>query len=184
MECRGRMEITAGFCILWALLILVLPLKFLLGAAFAALVHELCHALAVRLTGGQVLGLTLDAGGLTMEVSGLDARWELLCALAGPAGSILISQVPVPEIAVCALIQGLFNLIPLAPLDGGRALGCALELFCPRWRRTVQSVVEWAALLGLLAAIPVFHLGAGAYAAWMLVAMRKFPCKQGRKALQ
>ena len=181
---RSKVECTAGFCILWALLILTLPLKFLMGAALAALIHELCHALAVKLAGGDILGLTLDAGGVTMEVSDLDAGRELLCALAGPAGSLLLSLVPLPGISLCALIQGLFNLIPLGPLDGGRALGCLLELKMPRYRQQIRQGVEWAVLLALLALIPVLHLGAGAFGAWVLLAMRKFPCKEGRKAVQ
>lgn len=184
MAWRSRVEVTAGFCILWALLILLFPLKFLLAAACAALIHELCHALAVRMTGGEILGLTLDAGGVTMEISGLDAGKELLCALAGPAGSILLALAPIPSLSLCAMIQGAFNLVPLAPLDGGRALGCLLEIFFPRYRPKIQQGVEWAFLLTLLALIPAMGLGMAAFGLWMLLAMRKFPCKQGRKAVQ
>ena len=165
-------------------MIQLLPLKFLVAAAFAALIHELCHALAVWISGGQVLGLTLDVGGLRMEAVGLDAGKELLCALAGPAGSLLLSFVPIPALSVCALIQGAFNLIPLMPLDGGRALGCMLELTTPRYGRHIRKAVEQVILLTLLVLIPALHLGLGAFGAWMLLAMRKFPCKEGRKAVQ
>ena len=184
MAWHSRVEVTAGFCIFWALLILTLPLKFLMGAALAAAAHELCHALAVKLAGGDILGLTLDAGGVTMDISGLDTGKELLCALAGPAGSLLLSLLSIPGLSVCALMQGVFNLLPLAPLDGGRALGCILDLTAPRYRQQIQRGVEWACVLSLLTLIPAFHLGAGAFGAWMLLAMRKFPCKQGRKAVK
>ena len=184
MRSRDRIHVTEGFCILWALLILVLPLRILLGAAVAAVFHELCHALAVGLAGGRILGLTLGAEGLTMEVTDLKGGRELVCALAGPAGSLLLSAAPIPEIAVCAFLQGCFNLIPLAPLDGGRALGCALELAVPGYKDRIQRTVEAVVLTGLLVLIPVSGLGMGALGAWMLLAMRKFPCKQGRKAVQ
>ena len=178
------MEITAGFCILWALMILVLPVDVLLAAAGAAAVHELCHALAVRLTGGQVLGLTLRAGGLTMEVSPMPPGRELLCALAGPAGSLLLAMLPVPKLALCALIQGMFNLLPLEGLDGGRILGCILEMTIPIHQEWLMQAVQWLTLGILLGLILWLKLGVGAVGFWMVLAMRKFPCKQGRKAVQ
>ena len=184
MACPNRVEVTAGFCILWALMILMLPLKFLVAAALAALFHEICHALAVKLMGGRILGMTLDAGGLSMEVSDLNGWQELICALAGPGGSFLLAMAPIPTVRICAVVQGLFNLIPLTPLDGGRALGCTLDLVVPGYREQIRRGVEVVVLLGFLVLIPALELGMGAFACWMALAMRKFPCKEGRKAVQ
>ena len=175
---------TAGFCILWAVLILTLPLKFLLAAVTAALIHEMCHVVAVSLTSGEIRGLTLGAGGLTMRVDPMPPGRELLCALAGPVGSLLLGLLPMTELAVCGMVQGLFNLIPLMPLDGGRVVGCLLELMVPQYRERAQYILEWLVLGSLLALIFAYRLGIGAIVVWILLAMRKFPCKPWTKAVQ
>ena len=109
---------------------------------------------------------------------------ELICALAGPGGSLLLGLAPIPELAVCGLIQGLFNLIPLMPMDGGRALGCLLELTVPGHQGSIQNTLEFLVLGVLMGLILVFRAGLAGFGVWMLLVMRKFPCKQGRKALQ
>ena len=175
---RSRVEIQPGFGILWALLILTLPMKFLMAAMLAAFFHEACHALAVWCLGGRILNMTITAGGMVMEVSELDVKGECLCALAGPAGSLMLAVLPFPTLALCGLVQGLFNLIPIMPLDGGRVLGCILELVCPQHREKIEICMELFLLVGAI------YLGTWAVLLWLCLVFRKFPCKPWGKRVQ
>ena len=113
-----------GFFPVLALMLLLFPVRFLAGVLLAALIHELGHILAVKLTGGRVLSVRLRAGGARIEASPLPPGRAAFCALAGPAaGALTIFAYKVfPELALAGLVQTVFNLLPVYPLDGGRAL--------------------------------------------------------------
>lgn len=114
----------AGFWLVLGLMVLLFPLRFLLGVLLAAFVHELGHILAVRFTGGRVLGIRFMAFGARIEAAPMEPGRAAVCALAGPAAGALciLAWRWFPELALSALVQTGFNLIPLYPLDGGRAL--------------------------------------------------------------
>lgn len=126
-------QIEPAAYLLGALLVLTLPLNWFLAALTAALIHELCHILGIRLAGGQFLDIQIGAGGARITVGGLTTGQEILCALAGPAGGLLLLLFFrwIPRIALCGLVQSAFNLLPIFPLDGGRAVQCATRLFLP-----------------------------------------------------
>ena len=153
-------------------------MNFLLAALTAALIHEACHALAVQFMGGRILSLSIGAGGMVMEVAGLDTKGECLCALAGPVGSLLLAVLPFPTLALCGLCQGLFNLIPIMPLDGGRILGYILEMTIPQHREKIEIGVELLLLAGAI------YLGTWAVLLWLWLVFRKFPCKPWGKRVQ
>ena len=114
----------AGFWLVLALMILLFPLRFLAGVLLAACVHEFGHIFAVCLSGGRILGIRLHAGGARIEASPMEPGKAAICAMAGPAAGALciLARYWFPELAMAALVQTVFNLIPLYPLDGGRAV--------------------------------------------------------------
>lgn len=161
----SRYSKTAGVsgtsCIFLALMVLVLPLKWLLAAVFAAAVHEGFHIAAVYLLGGAVQGFSLDSGGAVISAAPMSRGKELVCLLAGPMGSLVLLFFAkwLPRTSVCAVIQSVYNLLPFLNLDGGKALRCVLSFFCAedaasKMCDTVQRLFSAALiLLGLYAAL-------------------------------
>ena len=104
------------------LAVLLLPLRVLLGIVLAAAVHELGHLTAMYFLGVPVLGIVFRPSGARIEAGPMEPGVEVICALAGPvAGAVTIFAWKwFPELAVAGLVQTVFNLIPVYPLDGGR----------------------------------------------------------------
>ena len=113
-----------GFFPVLALMLLLFPLRFLVGVLLAALIHELGHLLALKIAGGRVLSIRLRSFGARIEAAPMSPGRTALCALAGPAAGALtiFAYKTFPELALAGLVQTVFNLIPVYPLDGGRAL--------------------------------------------------------------
>ena len=116
---------------LLAILILTLPIPWIAAAMFAAYIHELCHIAAILLCKSSVYSITVSGTGAKIHTAPLSCYQECLCALTGPCGSLLLTGFAywIPRIAFCGLVQGLFNLIPVYPLDGGRVFRCFRKRF-------------------------------------------------------
>ena len=102
----------------------------------AAAVHELGHWLMLRCVGGNVRGLHIGLFGAVLETdsAALSYAGELLAILAGPAANVFCALAAVgwqgeaqsvwigANLVLCA-----FNLLPIRPLDGGRAVETAVS---------------------------------------------------------
>lgn len=130
-----------------------------LRGALACVLHEAGHWAAILIFGGRVCALRLSTVGAEMKLDPrrpLSYGRELLAALAGPAVNLLTAWISVRNgwyfFAGMNVCYGLLNLLPIRPLDGGRALSCALNL---RWPGAAEGVVRTisavfaGALLGL-----------------------------------
>ena len=165
---KTRVEIAPSAPLLLAAFIFAASGKCLAAVLTAALFHELGHAAALRLCGGKTERIRVSAFGVRMEIQNaarLSYGQEALCILAGPLTNITLSWVlslagerieAAYLFAGAQLVLGVFNLLPVAALDGGRLLwiGAAWRqdpFFADRLCRWVSLAVLAAGLtLGLL----------------------------------
>ena len=175
-----------------ALALLVLPIWWVLAAVLAAIWHEACHYVALRLCGGRTLGFRAGLAGAVMEVRFSGPGQELICALAGPLGSLFLLVLArwLPRTAICAGFQGLYNLLPIYPLDGGRVARC-LSALClpPEIGQKICCWLEWTCLVGLavLSIYGCFGLGLGLLPMLVgagIIWRTKIPCKPWRNSVQ
>lgn len=182
-----------GF-ILAALLLLLVPLPWLCAAVLAGLIHEAFHMIAIVLCGYHIEGIRIGLWGTVMETDLEGGISELLCAMAGPFGSLLLLTLchRFPMLSLCGAAQGLFNLLPVYPLDGGRAMLCLLGLLFPakadvlgKWiTRAVFALLTAACFYGAI------RLSLGLFPLILLLLLllnaflRKRPCKQPQIGVQ
>ena len=180
----------AFFCFGAALMLLLLPLDWVLSATTAALIHELCHMLAVILLGGKIRRIQISFTGCRIDTDQMRSLPSILSTLAGPAGSflLLLWARHLPKIAICALFQGSYNLLPVEPLDGGRALRIILNVCCPSVAGRIMAAVRYC-LFGAIGV--VFFYGKGKFLPVMVclavnlaLLRRKIPCNENRIGLQ
>ncbi len=132
------------------------------------LAHELAHALVARAFGMKVNRITLWLlGGVTqLDSPSPTARADLLVALAGPATSLGVGGVSavlaalvgtsglvgtaLVWLASVSILLAVFNLLPGAPLDGGRVLRALVWWRSGDRDRAAMAAARVGRLLGYL----------------------------------
>ena len=175
--------------ILLGLALLVVPLPWLAGTVLAATVHEICHYAMAGILGVKCRAVHISTEGTTMSMAYMTGKEEILITMAGPMGSfaLLIFQKVFPQLAIAGLIQGLFNCIPIYPLDGGRVIYRIFET-----RQKIAQGIEIFCILGILICSTLisirWDLGIWPmlWGIWAVCKMihRKFPCKDCAGGLQ
>jgi Zn-dependent protease/CBS domain-containing protein len=179
------------------------PVMYLLAALVAALLfvasllaHELAHALVAERLGVEVEDITLWLLGGVARLRGeaVTPKAELQIAGVGPLMSLLLGavsglfswwgaaggvdplvQAVLAYLAVINVLLAVFNLIPAAPLDGGRILRAALWA----WRGDRQRAAVWSARAGrgfgfiliFFGAVQLLGGPAGAGLWWILIGL-------------
>lgn len=134
----------------------------------SALIHELGHFMVARRLGYKLLQIKLMPYGA--ELSGnLDEflyKDEIKIALAGPITSVLLSGFLVMawwifpnfynytiEMCVSSIVCGVFNMLPVFPLDGGRVL---VSWLCTKFTR--EKAVAYAKTSTRVLAVILFFM--------------------------
>lgn len=162
----------AGVC--WSLSLIVLFFV-------CVILHELGHSLTARRYGVRVPRILLLPIGGMAEFDRIPRKpgEELMITVAGPAVNFalvvlllplvwsgLIHNETFPEYSIANLIEqlwlanlamGIFNLLPVFPMDGGRILRALLAMKMPYLRATYYAVRIGRTLALVFAAVAAFH---------------------------
>lgn len=143
------------YALLW------IPILFL-----SVLIHELAHAGTIALFGFGASHIVLGGmGGVTINQRRAKPWQDFLISVAGPASSFVLMFLSLalwqmtelgrtdrmlveflPRMAQANLFWGLFNLVPVPPLDGGHATRDFFRMFLSE--RNAFIVAIWIAIIG------------------------------------
>ncbi len=161
------MRVSPTAVLLLAVFALVAPPVCLAAVLLAAGCHEAGHYMALRLSGGRLAAVSVSAFGAQMRVRDryrLSYGREALCVLAGPlingtlSWLLSLDGARREELYIFAgaqLILGVFNLLPLWTLDGGRLLWIAIAWLTDPFLADKVCRMVTAALLLALAALGI-----------------------------
>lgn len=188
---RGSVRVSPGFCLLTAWFALGCGWPLLAVVLGAAAVHELGHCAALWVQGTGIAGLRIGIFGAELEADrrGLSYAGDLAAVLAGPAANLLcalaLASLGGGRWAVLIganLVLCAFNLLPVRPLDGGRAL-----YLLASWAggpEAGEQTARWAGAVSaaaVAAALGYVMYGTGG-SLWLLPAAAGLLAAAGREA--
>lgn len=185
---RPVIRVTPSACIGLALAVILLPLDWVTAWLSAVVIHEICHVIAVKVCRARIHSIRFALCGATIITDELSYGQQIVCALAGPSGGLLLLLVSkwVPQMTICGCVQSAYNLLPLVNLDGGRALQGLLSIYLDQ--RKAHNVSDWVdketrVILGILGVYIAWKLSWGTLIVLSVVALIrrrkiKISCKQ------
>ena len=161
-----RIVVSPTVCLSLVFTMLFLPLPWAVSWLFSAVIHELGHYLVSVLCNHRVNNIYIGAIGAIMYAETMASIETLCCSLAGPAaaGILILLYKLFPRLAVCALVQTTYNLLPMKQLDGGRAIKALLEMMInidtvEKICSGLELIVITVMLICCICAIILLHMG-------------------------
>lgn len=184
-------SVQPSFWVMAICLVLVLPLRWGIGWLIAVMVHEIGHVLGIVMFRISILSVSIKSSGVYVRTSQMLLWQESIVALLGPLFSaiLLLFAEWFPFMAICAIVQLAFNLLPFECFDGGRVLRGVLRIILPSvWARCCILLSQTLAVIVLLVLGMHLHLSFLAYIVLAVLVLRvfpiTFPCKQGKQIVQ
>lgn len=160
-----KLDLRPGAVFFFCLLYYICPNRLFWAIFALSLLHELGHIFMMTVFRIPILHIRIGAFGTVIETPQMVWVQELLCAIAGPSVNLIVFFVLRSYClyaAVISLMLCLYNMLPIFPLDGGRALRalCAglLPFQAAIWTEAIVSALTLG-LIALLCVVLRFELG-------------------------
>lgn len=157
---------------LLGLLIFTLRWSELAALLVAAAFHELGHWFCLKWMHVPIYGISVSLSGPVLCCGEPSSRSEqVIAALSGPLAGLLLwitFSVPWPLCAELSLYLSLFNLLPVLPLDGGRAIFAATQSL-RLVRITGALTVVVTVVFGLYVLYKGYGLGVVLFGVWLMM---------------
>lgn len=175
-----QVTIKANTLIYFAVLLLIVPVRWIIAWIIAIVFHELCHLITVKMCRGYVYRLKIGLGGADMQCSNMTDECSFIAILSGPIGGFVLTGFGrlFPRIALCSFALSVYNLLPLLPFDGGRALHILIKnkrILCCMEHITLIILVLAGVFVSFILRLGVFPL-AVVFGIWLK--NRNIPCKE------
>lgn len=171
---KKKVKVEPGAVLLLGFLLYSFTFDELAALSIAVLTHEAGHLAALTIAGSLPCGIRFSFTGPVILCSNPDSgRKRMLAAFSGPAAGVLLwflLRLLWPLCADISLLLSMINLLPVLPLDGGRALAAFSER-CSRLLPVFGFVIPIAMMLFGLFSIHhgVKGFGALLFGAWLLL---------------
>ena len=193
-----RITISLALTLAAAFIYYVVSIETTIAIALPVAVHELAHIIALRFFGLKVKSVRAELTGLCIDYCGFaEPVAHIAAAFAGPAGGFIYAYAAslIARETGCAwmelsagisLLLSVFNLLPVLPLDGGRALEAVVAALAGT--RAAERLLD---VLGLVLPIALMGLGValfahgmglalGAFGAWLALLQPGMTCQGGK----
>ena len=151
MRNRIRVCIHPGYLLYFAACVLFLPIKIILAWMAATIIHELGHICCILLLKKEIYSVQFGVFGAQINTETLGIWQEMISAMAGPLSAIFILPFikKFPIVTMFCILQSIYNLIPVYPMDGGRVVVGVLVYFAGR-KRAIKIYIIFIMILMLL----------------------------------
>lgn len=166
-ECE--ISLSTGFFAVITLMLITCETSLVLQSLLCSLFHELGHIIAMIFFGERLRNISFSAVGIKIDkfsVTALSYSQEIIVSLAGIFANCLLSLTafacysilafkPAGNTAVISLMVGCFNILPIASLDGARALHFLLMSRVPERQADMIIVITSTAFVVFLAVFSI-----------------------------
>lgn len=186
-----RIYVSPAVLLLLAAFVWLTSAALLAALLLAALCHELGHYAVLHHLGARVTEVRITLLGANMRVSGrrLSYGEEMLAVAAGPCVNLLLAVAVAAVggqygilclLAGAQLVLGLFNLIPLRPLDGGNLLWLAWARVTDPFAadRACQAADSACLMLLIAGALVVLRFGGSPFLLLSAVGLALYAARQ------